>query len=222
VRLDPRVSVGCCEFVFADPEEGVTRRTFFSFHYLVDVWRAWNVRNSWVIKPDDQVGSGFFDSSVFEASKKEGDVALKAFLRTGMENSSVTCVLAGTDTWKRRWVRYEIARSLIKGNALLTVYIHGVKNKNGEISAKGADPLAQMGVYKADNKIFLAEWRDGRWVKYDDYTLAIPAGDLWFPAPTSDSVVQLCVHCMGYDFIAQDGRKNISGWIETAAGLAGR
>lgn len=200
----------------------MARRTFFSFHYVADVWRAWNVRNSWVVKPEDQVDRGFFDSSVFEASKKESDASLKAFLREGLKNTSVTCVLTGADTWRRRWVRYEIARSVVKGNALLTVYIHGVENKDGEVAAKGADPLAQMGVYKTDKGIFLAEWKSNKWVRYDDYTLAIPEGDLWFAAPTSTSVVQLSTHCMAYDFAAQDGRENIGGWIETAAGLAGR
>lgn len=203
-------------------EDELARRTFFSFHYVTDVWRAWNVRNSWVVKPENQIDRGFFDSSVFEASKKESDDSLKAFLREGLDNTSVTCVLASTDTWKRRWVRYEIARSVLRGNGLLTVYIHGVKNQDGEVAAKGANPLAQMGVYKTDKGIFLAEWKGDKWVKYGDYTLAVPERDLWFAAPTSTSVVQLSAHCMSYDFTAQDGRKNIGGWIETAAGLAGR
>ena len=200
----------------------MARRSFFSFHYVPDVWRAWNVRNCWVVKPEDQVDRGFFDSSVFEAVKKESDDSLKAFLREGLKNTSVTCVLAGTDTWKRRWVRYEIARSVVKGNGLLTVHVHGVKNDDGKIAAKGADPLAQIGVYKTATGIFLAEWKNAKWVKYDDYTLAIPEGVLWFAAPTSTNVVQLSTHCMSYDFAAQDGHKNISGWIETAAGLAER
>lgn len=200
----------------------MARRTFFSFHYKPDVWRAWNVRNSWVVRPDDQEDAGFFDSSVFEASKREGEDNLKAFLRKGLENTSVTCVLAGLDTWQRRWVRYEIARSILKRNGILCVYIHGVKDKDGIIGTKGPNPLDYIGLYKADNGIFLAEWKDGGWRKYADYTLAIPAGDLWFRAPTSDGVVQLSTHCMTYDFTAQNGRSDLGGWIETAAGLAGR
>jgi hypothetical protein len=132
------------------------RKTFFSYHYVHDVWRAWNVRNSWVVRDTEEISRGFFDSSVFEASKKESDDALKKFLRNGLENTSVTCILAGTDTWSRRWVRYEIARSIIKGNGLLTVYIHGVQNAAKQTSAKGADPLAQMGLYKTERGIFLA------------------------------------------------------------------
>ncbi len=117
------------------------RRTFFSFHYEPDVWRAWNVRNSWVVRDTEQKSRGFFDSSVFEASKRESDETLKRFLREGLENTSVTCVLAGANTWSRRWVRYEIARSVVKGNGLLTVAIHGVRNKKQEFGEKGADPL---------------------------------------------------------------------------------
>lgn len=198
------------------------RRTFFSFHYEPDVWRAWNVRNSWVVRETDEESRGFFDSSVFEASKKDSEDALKTFLRKGLENTSVTCVLAGTDTWSRRWVRYEIARSVVKGNGLLTVHIQGVQNKDKETSIKGADPLAQMGLYRTDRGIYLAEWKGGKWVAYADYTLAIPEGSLWFNAPRTKSVVQFSTHCLNYDFTGQNGRKNIGEWIEAAAGLAGR
>lgn len=199
----------------------MARRTFFSFHYKPDCWRAWNVRNSWVVtgKTEDR---GFFDSSVFEASKKEGDDNLKRFLRQGLENTSVTCVLSGTDTWARRWVRYEIARSVTKGNGLLSVDIHGVRNSEQHTCLRGADPLDQMGLYKTDKGIFLAEWNGEKWVAYSDYMLAIPEKDLWFAAPKTTSVVKLSSHCMRYDFAAQDGRKNLGGWIEVAAGMAGR
>lgn len=199
----------------------MARRTFFSFHYVPDVWRAWNVRNCWVVK-DQQLDSGFFDSSVFEASKRESDESLKNFLRDGMANTSVTCVLAGTDTWSRRWVRYEIARSVIKGNGLLSIYINGVKDKDQKLAVKGADPLAQIGVYKSGSEIYLAEWKGGKWVKYEDYTLAIPAVRLWFAAPINANVVQLSSYCKSYDFVTDDGRTNIGMWIEAAAGAAGR
>lgn len=200
----------------------MARRTFFSFHHDEDNWRAWNVRNSWVVRSQDQIDRGFFDSSVFEATKNESATALKNFLRNGLENTSVTCVLTGEKTWQRRWVRYEIVRSVLKGNGLLTVDIYGVKNRTGVVGVKGADPLAQVGLYKAPGGIFFAEWKSGKWVKYEDYTLAVPAGDLWFKAPPSDTVVQISSHYLRYDFTKQNGRQNIGDWIETAAGLAGR
>ncbi|MBL4713929.1 MAG: TIR domain-containing protein [Alcanivorax sp.] len=199
----------------------MARRTFFSFHYEEDAWRAWNVRNCWVVN-DVREPVGFFDSSVFEASKKEGDDALKAFLRNGLKNTSVTCVLAGQYTASRRWVRYEIVRSVLKGNGLLTIDIHGVKNNAKEPGVKGANPLAELGLYLSNGKIYFAEIQDDQWVKYSDYTLAIPASDLWFEAPTSNTVVKLSKYCIRYDFAAQNGRDNIADWIEAAANLAGR
>tara|TARA_R110000796_G_scaffold88559_1_gene190560 strand:+ start:30895 stop:31497 length:603 start_codon:yes stop_codon:yes gene_type:complete len=198
------------------------RRTFFSFHYVPDVWRAWNVRNCWVVKEDDEKSHGFFDSSVFEASQKEGDETLKRFLREGLKNTSVTCVLAGNATWSRRWVRYEIARSIIKGNGLLAVHIHGVQNKDKKTATKGANPLAQVGLYRTNSGIFLAERKGEKWLAYADYTRPIPEGDLWFAAPTTTTVVPLSKHCSSYDFVADDGRSKIGSWIEKAAKMAGR
>lgn len=199
----------------------MARRTFFSFHYVPDVWRAWNVRNSWVVASEKE-DRGFFDNSVFESKKRESDDALKRFLQEGMQNTSVTCVLAGTNTSGRRWVRYEIARSLIRGNGLLTVDIHGVKNKDQQTSSKGSDPLAAIGLYRTNGSVYLAEISQGKWIKYQDYSLPIPEKDLWFSAPSSNDVVPLSKHCMRYDYTAQNGCKDIGGWIETAAGLAGR
>ncbi|MCQ0168306.1 hypothetical protein DN388_15230 [Pseudomonas sp. S12(2018)] len=200
----------------------MARRTFFSFHYQEDVWRVWNVRKCWAIDKDREA-DGFFDGSVFEASKRESDEALKNFLRDGLKNTSVTCVLAGQHTSTRRWVRYEIVRSVLKGNGLLTIDIHGVKNKDEQLCVKGADPLAQVGVYLSKNKIYFAELNDGKWVPYSDYVSPIPASDLRFDAPTTENtVVKLSAHYKRYDFTAENGRDNIADWIETAAGLAGR
>lgn len=197
------------------------RRTFFSFHYQADVWRTHIVRNCMAIGAKDN-DAGFFDNSVFEASKRTGDAQLKTFLRDGLHNSSVTCLLAGTNTWQRRWVRYEIARSILKGNGLLNVRIHGLRDQDGNLAVEGANPLDAMGLYLSDGGVRLAEWTGGRWVAYQDYTLPIPEGSLWFSAPTTNTVVQLSTHCMTYDFAAQNGRENLSEWIEVAAKFAER
>jgi hypothetical protein len=79
-----------------------------------------------------------------------------------------------------------------------------------------------VGLYRVDQGIFFAEWKDGKWVKYQDYTLAVNEKVLWFDAPVDRNVKQLSRYCMRYDFCAQDGRDNLPDWIETAAGIAGR
>ena len=90
--------------------------------------RAWNVRNSWVTKvaQGERSSAGFFDSSVVEAAERENVETLKTFLRNGLKNTSVTCVLVGQHTALRRWVRYEIFRSFMRGNGLLAVRINSI------------------------------------------------------------------------------------------------
>ena len=92
------------------------RRVFFSFHHKQDIWRVNQIRNSWRYRHEsEREAEGFYDGSIWERSKGEGDESLKALIREGIKNTSVTCVLAGTYTYQRRWVRYEIARSIVTG-----------------------------------------------------------------------------------------------------------
>src|SRR6266436_5914269 len=121
----------------------MTRRTFFSFHYRPDVTRAWTVRNSWMTKPDHE-DAGFFDSSVFESKERESPDVLKRFLKDGLSNTSVTCVLVGAETVLRRWVRYEVLQSFVRGNGLLAVRVHGIADLNRKISEAGTDPFAAL------------------------------------------------------------------------------
>jgi hypothetical protein len=101
------------------------RKVFFSFHFD-DVTRANVVRNSDVITRQYQEGVRFYDKSLWEEAKKQGPVAIKRMINTGLEGSSVTCVLIGQKTWERPWVRYEILKSIARGNGVLGVEIHDV------------------------------------------------------------------------------------------------
>tara|TARA_R110002072_G_scaffold211424_1_gene368950 strand:+ start:4189 stop:4806 length:618 start_codon:yes stop_codon:yes gene_type:complete len=200
------------------------RRVFFSFHYQQDVWRTNQVRQSWRYQREAQREAfGFFDGSLWESSQRKGDESLKSLIREGMKNTSVTCVLSGSQTYSRRWVRYEIARSLVKGNGLLTVNIHKMANQQGYASAQGPNPLSCMGVYRTDDGRFLIAALDGnnRWVSYGDYTQAIelPAG---WAKPTSRDVIPLSRYGQTYDYIDQAGRNNFSDWIALAASQVGR
>ena len=68
----------------------MAKRVFFSFHYqdVID-FRANVVRNHNATKTDN---GGFFDSSIWESSKKQGDIALKRLINKGLDNTSMTAV----------------------------------------------------------------------------------------------------------------------------------
>ena len=116
------------------------RRVFFSFDWD-DVWQANQIRNSWVAKGNYEL-AGFVDAADIEKVKKATDAAIKKWIDEQLNGTSVTCVLIGTQTADSKWVNYEIVKSIEKGNGLIGIYIHGVKNSDGNTSNKGVDPFS--------------------------------------------------------------------------------
>lgn len=111
----------------------MSRRVFFSFKYK-DVYRAMVVRNSWVTKGKE--AAGFVDAAEFEKIKRKGDSAIKISIDRQLEGTSVTVVLVGEKTCRSRWVKYEIEKSIEKGNGLLGIDISKIKNLHGNTSER--------------------------------------------------------------------------------------
>ena len=133
----------------------MVRRVFFSFHYERDIWRANVVRNSWVTQ--DRESAGFWDASLWEKTKLSGENALKRLINEGLKNTSVTVVLIGRETANRKWVLYEIEQSHNKGNGLLGIYIHGIKDQYGKPDFQGPNPFKQLYIDKGWYKKYLSE-----------------------------------------------------------------
>ena len=95
----------------------MAKRCFFSFHYqdVID-FRANVVRQHWVTKPDRQA-AGFFDASIWQSATRMGDPSVKRLINGALEGTSVTCVMIGSQTHARKWVRYEILKSFRKGSS---------------------------------------------------------------------------------------------------------
>jgi hypothetical protein len=119
----------------------MAKRVFFSFHYDNDIARAQMIRNSWITKPD-RASAGFFDASVREEAKNKNDTALRSFIEEGLKNTSVTAVLIGSETASRKWVKFEIAESVDRGNGLIGIRVHNMKDLRGNTSARGTNPFA--------------------------------------------------------------------------------
>jgi hypothetical protein len=114
----------------------LARRVYFSFHYEGDVWRANQVRNSWVTKPDRE-SAGFHDAAEFEAVRRQGDGAIRRWIDRNLEGTSVTAVLVGEDTCNREWVRYEVQRSIERGNGVIFVRIQNLGDQEGHTCRAG-------------------------------------------------------------------------------------
>lgn len=147
----------------------MARKTFFSFHYENDIWRANQVRNSWVTKPNTEA-AGFTDAAAFEEVKKGGDAAIKKWIDTQLSGTSVTVVLIGAETSDRNYVKYELQKSFEKGNGLVGIYIHQIKDSKGNVSSKGSNQFGEIGKDDKGNSVyFSSSYTSYDWVDDDGY-----------------------------------------------------
>lgn len=116
------------------------RYVFFSFHYQRDIWRVNQIRNL-----DEILGcaaAGFKDSSLWEEAKKKGDAEIKKMIDKGLEGTTVTVVFLGSQTANRKYVNYEIQQSIKRGNGIVGIQIHELKDQNGDSDKPGGIPAA--------------------------------------------------------------------------------
>lgn len=147
----------------------MVRKIFFSFHYERDVWRAGPVRNSWVTKPDRE-SAGFIDAASWEEVKKKGDEAIKKWITDQLNGTSVTVVLIGAETASRDWVKHEIKESYAKGNGLLGIFIHNIKDQTQRIDMKGTNPFDNLYIEENGVRKYLSQiYPTYDWVTDDGY-----------------------------------------------------
>jgi hypothetical protein len=118
----------------------MARRAFFSFHHVRDNWRVGQVRNSWVTKPDRET-AGFWDAAEWEEVKLKSAPEIRKWIDKQLEGTSVTVVLIGAETSTRKYVQYEIEQSIARGNGLIGVYIHNMKDAQSLTDTRGVNPL---------------------------------------------------------------------------------
>jgi hypothetical protein len=137
----------------------MARRVFFSFDYDY-VWKVNQIRNLPNIV--GTAAAGFQDASLWEEAKKKGDKEIKRLIDNGLENTSVTVVCVTYGASQHKYINYEIEKSLERGNGLVAVQIHHLKDQNGNIGSPGAIPpqIEANGfkAYKYTTSEALAKW----------------------------------------------------------------
>ena len=196
----------------------MARTVFFSFHYQRDIFRVQQVKNHYVTK-GNYSSAGFFDGSLEEKAKKEGDTAVKNLIDRGLNGCSVLCVLIGNQTYTRRWVHYEIFKSIELGMGVLGIMIHQIKDPKAGEDMAGTNPFEVLGYVT----------RGGKMVPMIHYTQG------WNDAPNLSAIsAPFAPYLKGtekpvlsglfrtYDWIRDNGYNNFSTWVENAAKQAGR
>ncbi len=126
----------------------MARRVFYSFHYKPDSTRAALVRQIGSIE-----GNRPATDNGWETITKGGATAIKKWIADQMEGKSCSVVLVGSDTADRKWINYEIVESWNDGMGVVGIHIHGLKNLDGKIAAKGKNPFGFITYGQAEKKL---------------------------------------------------------------------
>ena len=126
----------------------MTRKTFFSFHYNPDNWRASQVRNIGVIE-----GNAPVSDNDWETITQGGNSAIQEWIDNQLHGRSCSIVLIGAKTAGRKWIKYEIEKSWNDGKGVVGIYIHNLKDKDGDQSSKGDNPFDDFTMKRDDEKL---------------------------------------------------------------------
>ena len=189
----------------------MARRVYFAFDYQdVKDFRANVVRNHNFIGGIE--AAGYYDHSIWEEAENTNPLALKRLINAELENSSVTAVLVGSGTWARRWVRYEIMKSIERGNKVIGIHINSITGKDRQTKLFGNNPFDNLGVeISADGtRVKPTEWKDGKWCYYSDLdSFSI----LQQPEANRGKHLQISHWLPVYDWVGNRGYENFSSWV---------
>jgi hypothetical protein len=193
----------------------MAKRVYFAFHYKdVAEFRANVVRNHNFVGGVEK--AGYFDASIWEEARNTNPLALKRLINSELENTSVTVVLIGSDTWGRPWVRYEILKSMKRGNKLLGIHINGIPGKDQQTKDLGPNPFDFLGKRYNDSgtRLTMLEQIDGAWSEYTDIDDSATY-QLKNPQPQkSGQAFTLSNDYPVYLWNRDKGYENFSSWIE--------
>jgi hypothetical protein len=124
----------------------------------------------------------------------------------------VTAILVGSETWRRRWGRYEIMRSIERRNRVIGVHINNIKGRDQLAKTLGPNPFDNLGLEIGHDGISAkpTEWTNGAWIYYADLAAFTVSEQ-----PLANRGVHLCLsHWLPiYEWVADNGYDNFGSWI---------
>jgi len=194
------------------------RSVFFSFHYQRDIMRVQVIKNHHVTK-GNYTTAGFFDGSLEEKAKKDGDQAVKRLIDNGLTGSSVLCVLIGAETYTRRWVDYEILKAVELGMGVFGIRIHQITDPRNGKDTFGQSPFVTLGFGTTGNNLKpMIQYKSG-WQDAPNLGTISRSAAPYLPS-TGGPVLKDIFSV--YDWVDNDGYTNFGKWVEAAARQAGR
>lgn len=119
----------------------MARKVFTSFHYKPDNWRVSQVRNIGKIE-----GNSVATTNRWEEVTNGGDTAIKKWISDNMSGKSCVILLVGENTAGRKWIKHEVSKAWEDGRGIFGIYIHNLKDSNGNQSEKGRNPFEDFDI----------------------------------------------------------------------------
>lgn len=113
----------------------MTRKVFYSFHYVPDSQRAAQVRNMGKLE-----GNSVASDNEWESITDGGDPAIAKWIDDQMYGRSCAVILAGSATAGRKWINYEIEKAWTDGRGVVGIYIHA----KGSCWVHGGDGIQSL------------------------------------------------------------------------------
>jgi len=117
----------------------MARKVFFSFYYKLDSQRAAQVRNMGTVE-----GNAPVSDNDWEKVTAGGDAAIKRWIAGQLDGKSCAVVLIGSQTAGRKWINHEIIEAWKAKKGVVGIYIHKLKNLDGEQATQGANPFDKL------------------------------------------------------------------------------
>jgi hypothetical protein len=127
----------------------MARRVFCSFHYEPDCSCAAQVRNMGVVE-----GNKPANDNEWERITRGGAAAIRRWIERELDGKSCNVVLIGENTAGRRWINYEIKEAWNSKKGVVGVYIHRLRDLDGNQSAKGDNPLEHFRLDGSNKKLW--------------------------------------------------------------------
>jgi hypothetical protein len=153
---------------------------------------------------------------MWETARRTGATAVKRLINTGLDGTSVTCVLVGSQTYARPWVRYEILKSVRRGNSLFAVHINSIRGRDQGTKVLGPNPLAYLGVTFSETGLTATLHEKnaaGTWQEYAEIDGSASYQTGGVAEQYRGKGFNLSQWCSIYDWVADDGYNNFATWV---------
>jgi len=112
------------------------KKVFFSYYYEKDGNRVDEIRSMGLTKDIKPVSKEDWNEIC-----RQGDDSIKKWIDDNMKDAEVLVVFIGEETFKRKWIIYEIEKAWNEGKGILGIYIHNLADPVTGKCKKGENPF---------------------------------------------------------------------------------